>query len=85
VGRVLLSIVIVLVIVIYSGCDEGERTVLTSSEKELLDSLYSKRVPYVRKEADSICDATYQMMFDRAADSIKQVYIEEIREIIERG
>lgn len=84
-SKVLLSIGVVLCIVMYSSCDEPERTVLTSSEKELLDSLYSKRVPYTRKEADSICDATYQMMFDRAADSIKLVYIEEIREIVEEG
>ena len=84
-NKVLLSIGIVLCIIAYSSCDKPERTTLTSSEKELLDSLYSKQVSYARKEADSICDATYQMMFDRAADSIKQVYIQEIRQIVEEG
>ena len=67
---------------IYCSCDEPERTVMTAEERELLDSLYAKRVPYARKEADSICDAQYQIIFDRIADSIKQVYIEEINEII---
>ena len=84
-SKVLLSIVVVLFIVVYSSCDKPERTVLSYDEKELLDSLYSKRVPYARKEADSICDATYPIMFDRAADSIKLVYIQEIREIVEEG
>lgn len=84
-GKVLFSMVVVLFIVVYSSCDEPERTILTHSEKELLDSIYSKRVPYARKLADSICDATYQLMFDNAADSIKQVYIQEIKEIVEEG
>ena len=65
------------------SCDKPERTVLTAEEKELLDSLYAKRVPIARKEADSICNATYQLMFDEIADSIKQVYIQEIKEIVE--
>ena len=50
---------------VYGSCDEPERTILTPTERELLDSLYSKSVPYARKEADSICDATYQLIFDR--------------------
>lgn len=82
-SRVFLGLGIVVLIIAYSSCSEPERTILTSSEKELLDSLYSKRVPYARKEADSICEATYQAMFDRAADSIKQEYIKEIKEIVE--
>jgi len=83
VSRILISLGVVLLIMVYSSCDEPERTVLTSAEKKLVDSLYAKRVPYARKSADSICDATYQMIFDRAADSIKLIYIEEIKEIVE--
>ena len=82
-NRILIVLVVVLMIVGYSSCDEPERTVLTKGERELLDSLYAKQVPYARKSADSICDAVYQTIFDRAADSIKQIYIEEIREIVE--
>lgn len=82
-NRILICMGVILGIVMYSSCDDKERTVLTTSERELLDSLYAKRVPQARKEADSICDATYQIIFDRAADSIKQSYIEEIREIVE--
>lgn len=84
-NKILVSIAIVLLVIIYSSCDKTERTVLNPSERELLDSLYSKRVSYARKEADSICDATYQDIFDRAADSIKQVYIQQIKEIVEGG
>lgn len=74
---------VVLFIVVYSSCDEPERTVLTKAERELLDSLYARQVPYARKSADSLCDVIYQDVFDRAADSIKQIYIEEIQEIVE--
>lgn len=84
-NKILLTLSVVILIVIHSSCDEPERTVLTTSEREMLDSLYSKRVPYARKQADSICEATYQMIFDRAADSIKQEYIQEIRKIVEQG
>ena len=82
-NRLLLVIGVLLLVVVYSSCDKNERTVLTASEKELLDSLYTQKVPYYRKRADSICKATYQVTFDRAADSIKQVYIQEIKEILE--
>ena len=82
-NRIFAGICIVLLIGAFSSCDEPVRTVLTPSERDLLDSLYAKRVPYARLEADSICDATYQMIFDRVADSLKQTYIEEIREIVE--
>jgi hypothetical protein len=85
VNKILLSLAVVLLVFAYSSCDKPERTNLTSSERELLDSLYPKQIPYTRKLADSICDATYQMMFDQAADSIKQVYIQEIRKIVEEG
>lgn len=82
-NKILLSICVVLGIMIYSSCEDPVRTVMTNSERDLLDSLYAKRVPYARKQADSICDAQYQIIFDRIADSIKQVYIEEINEIIQ--
>ncbi|MDF1696671.1 MAG: hypothetical protein P1U56_12595 [Saprospiraceae bacterium] len=81
--RVGLSFILIGFILIVASCDEPERTIMTSAEREMVDSLYAKRVPYARKEADSICNATYQMMFDHAADSIKQVYIDEIKEIVE--
>lgn len=82
-NKVWLSIGIIVGIMVCSSCDKRERTILTTAERELVDSLYSKRVPYVRRQADSICDATYQEIFDSAADSIKQAYIREIREIVE--
>lgn len=82
-SRIVFSIGIILLIGAYSSCDDPERTVLTRSEKELLDSLYSKQISFARKYADSICDATYQVMFDRAADSIKREYIREIRQIVD--
>jgi len=82
-SKILFSIGIIVLIMLHVSCSEHERTILTPDEREILDSLYSKRVPYARKQADSICDATYQVIFDHAADSIKLRYIQEIRQIVE--
>jgi len=82
VNRLLLACCLLLGMAAFQSCDDPERTTLTYAERELLDSLYSRKVPYARMKADSICKATYQSIFDRAADSIKLVYIEEIKQII---
>ena len=81
--KLYISILTLLLLILHFSCDTPERTILTTAERELVDSLYSQSVAAARKEADSICDATYQAIFDRVADSIKQVYIDEIREIVE--
>lgn len=82
-NKIFISISILLLIAAFSSCDEPERTILTPDERDLVDSLYAKRVPYVRVEADSMCDAIYQSLFDRFADSIKLTYIKEIKEIVD--
>jgi hypothetical protein len=83
VNKIWIAIGVVGLIMMNASCDKSERTTLTPEEKELVDSLYSKQVPFARKQADSICDATYQVIFERAADSIKLTYIEEIKQILE--
>ena len=82
-NKIWITLGIVSLIIMYTSCDPPERSTLTQEEKELVDSLYAKRVPFARKQADSICDATYQAIFDRAADSIKFTYIQEIKHILE--
>ncbi len=63
------------------SCEDPVRTELNKVEKKLLDSLYSKKVSYVRQEMDSICKAEHQVLFDIAVDSFYQSYIKEIIEI----
>jgi len=60
------------------SCEEPQRKTLTKYERELVDSLYSKRVNLIKKEADSICDARYDMIFNETVDSLKIEYLNEI-------
>lgn len=68
----------------FMRCDEPERTIMTEAEKEMVDSIYSDVVGKVRKETDSICDARYQEIFDKAADSFYQEYVKEINHMFNR-
>jgi|TARA_R110000737_G_C14599029_1_gene488765 hypothetical protein len=82
VNKILLSVAIICAIIAFQSCDERERTVLSGEEKSMLDSLYAKRVSGVRKNADSICKAQYQLMFNSAKDSFYQSYVREIEAIL---
>ncbi len=81
-NKLLISISIISAIVVFNSCDKPERTIMTSEEKAMLDSLYAKRVSGVRKKADSICKARYQSIFDSAKDSFYQSYVKEIEAIL---
>lgn len=81
-NRVFLIILIIGAICLAQSCDEPERTYLTKDEKDLVDSIYSKKVSYTRKSADSLCDAQYQAIFDAAVDSFYQEYVREIEDIL---
>jgi len=73
--------VIIICIVFCSSCDEPIRTNLTPNEQKILDSLYSKRVSNVRKQADSICEMQYDSIFRAAKDSFYRSYMLEIEEM----
>jgi len=63
------------------SCEPEQRTTLTSAEKKLVDSLYSRDISYVRKLADADCDANYDEYFKFYADSVKAAYLADIKDI----
>jgi len=65
------------------SCEENTPTTLTNHEKQLVDSIYKRDLPYIRKQADSICDARTEEYFDFFSDSLKLAYINGIHEIQE--
>lgn len=80
--RLLAVVIFITCICVVQSCDEAERSQLTSVEKKIVDSLYGAGVSAVRKEADSICKAQYQKIFDAAADSFYQEEVRMIQSII---
>lgn len=78
----LLTFAILLGIMIVS-CSKEERTVLTTNERKLVDSLYSKGISYVRKRTDSLCEIRGEEYFDYYVDSLKIAYIQSVSEIEE--
>ena len=80
-SKVIVTFIVVGCICLASSCEQPARTVLTAEEKQLVDSLYAKQASYARKSADSICDARYEEIFDRATDSLYLLYIKEIEQI----
>lgn len=80
--RLLAVVIFIVGICVVQSCDKAERTLLTSEEQDIVDSLYSAGVSAVRKEADSICKAQYQTIFDAAADSFYQEEVRMIQSII---
>jgi len=81
-GRICFVICVVLLISVAQSCEPPQRTTLTKAEKDLVDSLYAKKVGDVRKKADSVCVTLYQSTFDNAVDSFFRLEVREIEQII---
>lgn len=63
------------------GCSDDRRIVLTDQEKELVDSLYKRKLPSLREQMDSICDEQNAKYFRYFSDSLKTTYLNDIHEI----
>ena len=81
--RLLLLTFAILAGIMIVSCDEEERTVMTTTERKLVDSLYSKNISYVRKSTDSLCEIRGEEYFDYYVDSLKVAYIQSVNEIEE--
>lgn len=75
VSMVLLSLV---------ACEEGPPPALTSSQREMIDTLYLRKVAVLRPKLDSICDANFAQNVQRAVDSLIRVRKEEEARLRER-
>ncbi|MCO6486882.1 MAG: hypothetical protein J5I98_00625 [Phaeodactylibacter sp.] len=58
-----------------AGCEPPEEAPirLTSRERIRIDTLANQQIDSLRPIMDSICDAAYQEMLDRAVDSLVDV------------
>lgn len=81
--RLLLLTCTILLGIMLVSCDKEERTVMTTTERKLVDSLYSKGISHVRKSTDSLCEIRGQEYFEYYVDSLKIAYIQSVNEIEE--
>jgi len=63
------------------SCEPEQPTTLSSTEKKLVDSIYSRDISYERKLADTECDEMYDVYFQQFADSLKAAYLADIEDI----
>ena len=73
--------VVILATVVCISCEDDEPATLSSADRKLVDSIYRRDISYVRKRADSLCDANYAKYFEYYSDSLKQAYIEGVADI----
>ena len=72
----------VLTVTLISCEYQEERTKLNSRERKFLDSVYNKRMKTARKQADSICDKLRDSLYDEYIDSIRELRLIEVDQII---
>ncbi|MFN7115827.1 MAG: hypothetical protein ACK4TA_03455 [Saprospiraceae bacterium] len=59
--------------------NNGEESLpaLTASQREMIDTLYLRRVAVLRPQMDSTCDANFAANVQRAVDSLMKIRREE--------
>ena len=59
------------------------RIQLYESERVIFDSLYNIGIEKIKKEVDSVCTAQREDLFQSAVDSIYEIRLEEIENLLE--
>lgn len=72
------------VLLLLIACEEGPPPALTSSQREMIDTLYLRKVEVLRPQLDSICDANFAANVQQAVDSLVKVRKEEEARLRER-
>lgn len=69
------------VLLLLVACGEDEPPpALTSTEREMIDTLYLRRITVLRPQLDSLCNADFAANVQRAVDSLIKVRkAEEVR------
>ena len=55
------------------ACTEEPPLSLAGEDREIVDTLYSRRVPALREELDSLCDALFERKLQATVDSMLEV------------
>lgn len=63
-----------IVLVLLVACGEEEPPpALTSNEREMIDTIYMRRISVLRPQLDSLCNANFAINVQRAVDSLIRV------------
>ncbi len=76
-----LSAILITLMSLYA-CTDTSLAPFTDGEKKLIDSLYNFKIDSIRIHLDSLCDTTYQKVYDHAVDSIMDERISEIKKLL---
>lgn len=72
-------------ILLTGACDQGPPPAFTSTERELIDTLYLRRVSVLRPQLDSACEASFNTNVINIADSLVKVRRAEEAELRARA
>lgn len=69
----------------FFGCsqEKEERVLLYEKERIIYDSLYNAALEITKAEIDSLCKNTREDLFQRAVDSIYEIRLEEIENLLD--
>lgn len=67
-----------------TACEEQPPPALTSSQREMIDTLYLRKVAVLRPQLDSACDANFAADLQKAVDSLMKIRREEEARLRER-
>lgn len=66
-----------------SSCGDYAALEAIDENKKIADSLFIVRKDTLKESFTGVCDSVYKIHYDRAVDSIKQLRIEGIKDLIE--
>ncbi len=77
------SLIIFISLLFISGCLSDETTPqLTPDQKKYVDSVFNSHVRLIRKQSDLACDSLREELFQNYVDSIMELRLIEVDQII---
>ncbi len=73
-----------LLAILSTSCGEYEVLELQKKAQRSADSLYRVHLDSLKKSADSICNAHYQLHYDRFYDSLRTVQLSQYEELVKK-
>lgn len=72
------------IVLIQGSCTEEPQYSLSSTDKQIVDSLYKERITEIRPVEDSICDANFERRVLQTVDSLLEIRRKEIAKHVKR-
>lgn len=70
------SKVCLLLCLFYMSCQDGEQ--ISPEQRYVADTLYSRELTQLRLQGDSLCKIYRDSFYQKAVDSLQDVYLEEL-------